>query len=55
VVDDNGAFIRALGRASTPSTLFLDASGALVHTTYGPFANAADLRAQVRRWLGVHV
>jgi cytochrome c biogenesis protein CcmG, thiol:disulfide interchange protein DsbE len=55
VTDDDGTFIRALGRHATPMTLFVDSGGSVVHTSYGPFSNAADVRAQVHRWLGVTV
>jgi thiol-disulfide isomerase/thioredoxin len=53
VVDDNGAFIRSLGRNRTPMTLFVDAKGAVVHTQLGQFKSLASLKAQVRQYLGV--
>src|SRR5947208_15382273 len=46
VVDDEGSFIRAIGRKATPMTLFVDASGAVVHTKYGQFRNADDIKKQ---------
>jgi cytochrome c biogenesis protein CcmG/thiol:disulfide interchange protein DsbE len=55
VADDNGTFIRALGRNATPMTLFVDASGAVVHTKYGQFRNLADIKAEVQRYLGIAV
>jgi cytochrome c biogenesis protein CcmG, thiol:disulfide interchange protein DsbE len=53
VVDDEGSFIRALGRNATPMTLFVDASGRVAHTRYGQFHSAAEIKADVRRYLGV--
>jgi hypothetical protein len=53
VIDDDGSLIRALGRNATPMTLFVDAAGAVVHTKYGQFKNLADIKSQVRRYLGV--
>jgi cytochrome c biogenesis protein CcmG/thiol:disulfide interchange protein DsbE len=55
VVDDDGTFIRALGRKATPMTLFVDASGAVVHTKLGEFKNLADIKAQMHRYLGITV
>ena len=53
VVDDNGAFLRGLGHNATPMTLFVDATGAVVHTKLGPFKNLADIKSQVQQYLGV--
>jgi thiol-disulfide isomerase/thioredoxin len=53
VVDDEGSFIRTVGRNATPMTLFVDASGHVVHTRYGPFHSAAEITADVRQYLGV--
>jgi thiol-disulfide isomerase/thioredoxin len=53
VIDDDGAFIRALGRNATPMTLFVNASGAVVHTKLGQFKSLADIKAQVRQYLGI--
>jgi thiol-disulfide isomerase/thioredoxin len=53
VVDDNGTFIRALGRNATPMTLFVNGEGAVVHTKYGQFHDLADIKNQVQRYLGV--
>ena len=53
VVDDDGAFIRSLGRNATPMTLFVNASGAVVHTKLGQFKNAADLKAELHQYLGI--
>jgi cytochrome c biogenesis protein CcmG, thiol:disulfide interchange protein DsbE len=55
VTDDDGAFIRALGRKATPMTLFVNASGDVVHTKYGEFHNATDMKAEIQRYLGVAV
>jgi thiol-disulfide isomerase/thioredoxin len=53
VVDDNGSFIRALGRKATPMTLFLNGAGAVVHTKYGQFHGLDDIKSQVRQYLGI--
>jgi thiol-disulfide isomerase/thioredoxin len=53
VVDRNGDVLRRLGFAGAPSTVFLDASGAVVYKQVGQFKDAADLKAKVRRYLRV--
>jgi thiol-disulfide isomerase/thioredoxin len=55
VVDDDGAFIRALGKNATPMTLFLDAAGDVLHTKYGQFHGLADIKLQLRHYLGLQV
>lgn len=55
VVDDDGTFTRALGRFTTPMTLFVDGAGHIVHTKYGQFHGVAEIRSDVRQWLGVSV
>jgi thiol-disulfide isomerase/thioredoxin len=53
VIDDEGSFIRALGRNATPMTLFVDTNGAVVHTKYGQFRDLADIKSQLQRYLGI--
>ncbi|MFL6238813.1 MAG: TlpA family protein disulfide reductase [Actinomycetes bacterium] len=53
VIDDDGAFIRALGRNATPMTLFVNESGVVVHTAYGQFRNVGDIKAQLQRYFGI--
>jgi hypothetical protein len=53
VTDDEGAFIRGLGRNATPMTLFVDSAGHVVHTRYGQFHSVAEVNADVRRYLGI--
>jgi cytochrome c biogenesis protein CcmG, thiol:disulfide interchange protein DsbE len=55
VTDDNGMFVRDLGTNATPITLFVTAGGTVAHTQRGAFASFDQLRAEVRRWLGVTV
>jgi thiol-disulfide isomerase/thioredoxin len=53
VVDRQGDVLRRLGFNGPPVTVFLDAAGHVVHKQSGPFRDAADLRAQVNRYLQV--
>ena len=53
VIDRDGDVLRRLGLAGAPSTVFLDASGAIVYRQAGQFKNEADLRAKVQRYLQV--
>ena len=55
VVDESGTFHRALGRSTVPMTLFVNSEGEVVHTSYGQFHGADDIRTQVARYLGVHL
>jgi hypothetical protein len=53
VVDDEGSFIRALGRNQTPMTLFLSPTGAVMHIKYGQFHGRAEIQTDVHRYLGL--
>ncbi len=52
LVDDDGAVLRAFP-PGPPVTVFLDASGAVVHTRSGAFTDLAELESAVQQYLGV--
>jgi thiol-disulfide isomerase/thioredoxin len=56
VVDKNKKLLIALNIPSNvPTTVFVDASGRVVHLSLGAFTSATTLRADIRRYLGVTV
>ena len=53
---DGDALMRApLGINAQPATLFIDASGRVVHVERGPIDTEAELLAKLRQFLGVEV
>ena len=56
VVDKDKKLLIALNQPSAvPTTVFVDASGQVVHITHTPYRSASSLRADIRRYLGVTV
>lgn len=54
VVDDDKKVLIALhGPIAVPSTVFVDAAGKVIHQVSAPYTSAAQLRADIRRYLGV--
>lgn len=54
VVDAEKTVLLALGGSlGPPITLFVNASGRIVHKKFGPYLSAAALRADIARYLGV--
>jgi cytochrome c biogenesis protein CcmG/thiol:disulfide interchange protein DsbE len=53
--DDNGDIGRHLKLQPVPATLFVDATGKIVHIKTGPFATYDELTALTKRYLGVTV
>ena len=53
VVDDNKQVLVAMSTSEVPITLFVDADGHLVHRNFGPYHDAASLRADIAHYLGV--
>ena len=53
VVDDDRKVLTVLGTTAVPMSLFVDASGRVVHRTFGPYRDASTLRADISRYLGV--
>jgi thiol-disulfide isomerase/thioredoxin len=56
VVDDDKQVLLALkssGPIAVPTTLFVAASGRIVHRTISDYSSAAQLRADLARYLGV--
>ncbi len=54
VIDDDKAVLLRYA-SGPPVTLFVDRAGKVVHVKAGPFRSLAELRADVRRYLGVTV
>jgi thiol-disulfide isomerase/thioredoxin len=54
VVDSNKAVLIAMHTSAVPITLYVDATGKVVHRNFGPYADVASLRADIGRYLGVH-
>lgn len=54
VVDDDKQVLIRYG-GGVPQTLFIDATGHVVHVKRGPFRDGAELRALTRQYLGVAV
>ncbi|MDQ1248418.1 MAG: cytochrome c biosis protein CcmG, thiol:disulfide interchange protein DsbE [Actinomycetota bacterium] len=55
VADPDGRTRAELGWTGPPVTYFVDSSGQVVHRTYGQIEDAATLRDDIRRYLGVEV
>jgi thiol-disulfide isomerase/thioredoxin len=53
VYDDDRSVLAALGTNAVPMTVFVDASGRVVHREFGPYRDVATLRADIGRYLGV--
>ncbi|HET6816690.1 MAG TPA: TlpA disulfide reductase family protein [Mycobacteriales bacterium] len=54
VVDDNKAVLLAVhGPSAVPMTIFVDASGRIVHLSPQPYGSVAAVLADVERYLGV--
>lgn len=54
VVDDDKKLLIALhGPVAVPSTVFVDANGKIVQRVSSPYSSAAQLRADIARYLGV--
>ncbi len=54
VIDNDKAVLLGLhGPIGVPSTVFVDASGKVVHRASGPYRSADALRADIKRYLGV--
>jgi len=53
VVDDDRKVLVALSTNAVPMSLFVDATGQVVHRTFGPYRDVASLRADISRYLGV--
>lgn len=54
VVDDDKSVLLGLhGPVAVPSTVFVDASGKVVHRVSAPYRDAAALQADISRYLGV--
>jgi thiol-disulfide isomerase/thioredoxin len=56
VVDKDKKLLIALNNPSVlPTTVFVDASGRVVHVTFATYHSASSLRADIHRYLGVTV
>jgi cytochrome c biogenesis protein CcmG, thiol:disulfide interchange protein DsbE len=56
VVDKDKKLLIGLNLPSAvPTTVFVDASGRVVHISHTPYRNATSLRTDIRRYLGVAV
>ena len=56
VVDKDKKLLIGLSLPSAvPTTVFVDASGRVVHITHAPYRNSTSLRADIHRYLGVTV
>jgi len=54
VVDDDKQLLIGLhGPIAVPSTVFVDATGKVVHRTSAPYSSVSSLRADIARYLGV--
>lgn len=53
VLDNDKKLLIAMQTSDVPITLFVDASGRLVHRNFGPYRSLDALRADVGRYLGV--
>ena len=54
VVDDDKLVLVGLhGPVAVPSTVFVDAAGRIVHRVSAPYTSAAQLRADISKYLGV--
>lgn len=54
VIDDNKQVLIDLhGPIAVPSTVFVDATGKVVHRTSAPYTSVSSLRADIARYLGV--
>lgn len=53
VVDDDRSVLVALHTSVVPVTVMVDAQGRVVHRSFGPYHDAASLRADISRYLGV--
>jgi cytochrome c biogenesis protein CcmG, thiol:disulfide interchange protein DsbE len=54
VVDPDKSVLNALHFTGPPETLFLDASGRVVHTQHGEYTSGAALRSDLSTYLHVH-
>jgi thiol-disulfide isomerase/thioredoxin len=53
VEDDNKQVLIAMHTSEVPITVFVDASGRVVHRNFAPYHDAASLRADISQYLGV--
>ena len=53
VYDDDRSLLVALGTNAVPMTVYVDATGRVVHREFGPYRDVATLRADIARYLGV--
>jgi cytochrome c biogenesis protein CcmG, thiol:disulfide interchange protein DsbE len=51
--DDKSVLVAVGGSIGPPVTLFVDAAGRVVHKSFGPYTNDADLRADIAEYLKV--
>jgi cytochrome c biogenesis protein CcmG/thiol:disulfide interchange protein DsbE len=55
VVDADKQFLLGVGGSlGPPVTVYVGANGEIVHKKYGEYRSAADLRADIAQYLGVH-